>query len=209
MKKIKVFIVDDHYMVIEGIKSLLQNDPDIEFIGHASTAISCLSYLDSHEPDVILLDINLPDMSGIELCLEIRKKMPTVKILGLSTFNQHSFIEKMLENGAMGYVLKNATRQEISLAVRNVYNGMKYLSYEASMTLKENHGESNTDAPMVTRREKEILDMIGEGLTNPEIAEKLFISTTTVDTHRKNLLAKFKAKNTAALIKAAAQSKLL
>lgn len=209
MKKIKVFIVDDHYMVIEGIKSLLQNDDDIEFIGHASTAISCLSYLDSHEPDVILLDINLPDMSGIELCIEIKKKMPAVRILGLSTFNQHSFIEKMLENGAMGYVLKNATRQEISLAVRNVYNGMKYLSYEASMTLKENHNDNSTDAPMLTRREKEILDMIAEGLTNPEIAEKLFISTTTVDTHRKNLLSKFKVKNTASLIKSAAMSKLL
>jgi DNA-binding NarL/FixJ family response regulator len=209
MKKIKVFIVDDHYMVIEGIKTLLQNDAEIEFIGHASTAISCLSYLDSHEPDVILLDINLPDMSGIDLCLEIKRKIPAVKILGLSTFNQHSFIEKMLENGAMGYVLKNATRQEISLAVRNVYNGMKYLSYEASMTLRENHADSNPDAPMITRREKEILDMIGEGLTNPEIAEKLFISTTTVDTHRKNLLAKFQVKNTAALIKSAAQSKLL
>ena len=92
MNKIKVFIVDDHYMVIEGIQSLLANDPDIEFSGHASTAISSLSYLDRNEPDVILLDISLPDMSGIELCLEIKKTHPAIFILGLSTFNQHSYI---------------------------------------------------------------------------------------------------------------------
>ncbi len=208
MKKIKVFIVDDHYMVIEGIKSLLLSDPDIEFIGHASTAISCLSYLEHNEPDILLLDISLPDMSGIELCLEIRKIYPTIRIIGLSTFNQHSFIEKMMENGAMGYVLKNATKQELSLAIKNVFHGQKYLSYEASLTLKETHMASG-DAPLLTRREKEILELISEGMTNPEIADKIFVSVSTVDTHRKNLLAKFKVKNTASLIKIAAQNKLI
>jgi len=208
MNKIKVFIVDDHYMVIEGIQSLLANDPDIEFSGHASTAISCLSYLDRNEPDVILLDISLPDMSGIDLCLEIKKTHPAIFILGLSTFNQHSYIEKMLENGASGYLLKNATKQELSLAIKNVYAGKKYLSYDASMTLRDLHAAS-LSGPVLTRREKEILKLISEGLTNPGIAEKLFISVTTVETHRKNLLAKFRVKNTASLIKSAAENKLL
>ena len=208
MSKIKVFIVDDHYMVIEGIESLLNNDPDIEFTGHASTAVSCLSYLDHNEPDVILLDISLPDMSGIDLCKEIKKSHPAVLILGLSTFNQHSFIEKMLENGASGYVLKNATKQELSLAIKNVSAGKRYLSYEAAMTLRDQH-EAESQMPVLTRREKEILKLIADGLTNPDIAEKLFISITTVETHRKNLLAKFHVKNTASLIKTAAENKLL
>ncbi len=208
MKKIKVFIVDDHYMVIEGIQSLLSNDPDIEFSGHASTAISCLSYLDRNEPDVILLDISLPDMSGIELCMEIKKTHPAIFILGLSTFNQHSYIEKMLENGASGYLLKNATKKELSLAIKTVYDGKKYLSYDASMTLRDLHAASS-QGPVLTRREKEILKLISEGLTNPGIADKLFISVATVETHRKNLLAKFRVRNTASLIKTAAENKLL
>lgn len=208
MGKIKVFIVDDHYMVIEGIQSLLSNDQDFEFTGHASTAVSCLSYLDRNEPDVILLDISLPDMSGIDLCLEIKKKHPAIYILGLSTFNQHSFIEKMLDNGASGYILKNATKQELSLAIKNVYAGKRYLSYEATLTLRDTHLAA-TQAPVLTRREKEILKLISEGLTNPGIADKLFISVATVETHRKNLLAKFKVKNTANLIKVAAENKLL
>ncbi len=208
MDKIKVFIVDDHYMVIEGIQSLLSHDPDIEFTGHASTAASCISYLDHHEPDVILLDISLPDMSGIDLCNEIKKKHPAVHILGLSTFNQHSFIEKMLEKGASGYLLKNASKHELSVAIKNVYSRKQYLSYEASMTLRDSHVASLA-APVLTRREKEILLLISEGLTTPVIAEKLFISVATVETHRKNLLAKFKVKNTASLIKTAAENKLL
>lgn len=203
-----MFIVDDHYMVIEGIQSLLSNDPEIEFTGHASTAVSCLSYLDRHEPDVILLDISLPDMSGIDLCKEIKKSHPAVLILGLSTFNQHSFIEKMLENGASGYVLKNATKQELSLAIKNVSAGKRYLSYDVAMTLRDQH-EAESHMPVLTRREKEILKLIADGFTNPDIAEKLFISITTVETHRKNLLAKFHVKNTASLIKTAAENRLL
>jgi DNA-binding NarL/FixJ family response regulator len=208
MDKIKVFIVDDHYMVIEGIQSLLERDPDIEIIGHASTAVSCLSFLDRQEPDVILLDISLPDMSGIDLCREIKKDHPAVYVLGLSTFNQFSFIEKMLEMGASGYLLKNATKQELSIAIKNVSEGKRYLSYEASMTLRDMHAASS-GAPVLTRREKEILQLISEGFTNPAIAEKLFISLTTVETHRKNLLAKFKVKNTAILIKTASENKMI
>jgi DNA-binding NarL/FixJ family response regulator len=103
---IKVFITDDHYMVIEGIRSLLQHEKGIEWMGHATSAASCLAFLGQEQPDVILMDINLPDQSGIDLCKEVKQKYPAVFILGLSTFNQQSFIEKMLNNGASGYVLK-------------------------------------------------------------------------------------------------------
>jgi len=200
-----VFIVDDHYMVIEGIRSLLQHEKGIEWAGHAQSAASCLAYLQREQPDVILMDINLPDMSGIDLCLEVKKKYPSVFIIGLSTFNQQSFIQKMMENGASGYVLKNATQEELTEAIDLVCKGKTYLSDEASFALRE-----HTAAQIIlTRREKEVLELIAEGMTNNEIAKQLFISVTTVDTHRKNLLAKFEAKNVASLIRAAVKMQLI
>lgn len=202
----KVFITDDHYMIVEGIRSLLQHEKGIEWMGHAMNAASCLAFLNQQQPDVILMDINLPDKSGIELCKEVKAKYSSIRILGLSSFNQQSFIEKMLENGASGYVLKNATREELIEAIDAVMEGRKYLSDEAATTVKKNE---DAKIPLLTRREKEVLSLIAEGLTNNQIAEKLFISTTTVDTHRKNLLAKFDAKNTATLIRRAAQYKFI
>jgi DNA-binding NarL/FixJ family response regulator len=203
---IKVFIVDDHYMVIEGIRSLLQNETGIELVGHATNASSCLAFVQQEQPDVILMDINLPDKSGIELCKEVKGKYPSVFIIGLSTFNQQSFIGKMMDNGASGYVLKNATQEELMEGIETVMKGKTYLSNEAALSL---HKHNSTETPVLTRREKEVLELIADGMTNGEIAEKLFISVTTVDTHRKNLLAKFDAKNTASLIKTATQLQLV
>jgi DNA-binding NarL/FixJ family response regulator len=202
----KVFIVDDHYMVIEGIRSLLQLEKNIDWVGHATNAASCLAFLKQQLPDVILMDINLPDKSGIDLCKEVKQLYPAVFVVGLSTFNQQSFIAKMMENGASGYVLKNATREELLEAIETTANGKLYLSDEAAQTLRKN---SAGDVPVLTRREKEVLILIAEGLTNNEVAEKLFISSATVDTHRKNLLTKFDAKNTASLVKMAMQLQLI
>jgi DNA-binding NarL/FixJ family response regulator len=204
---ISVFLVDDHYMVIEGIRSLLNNEKDIEMMGHATTADSCMAFLKSHQPDVILMDINLPDKTGIELCREVKEQYPAVFILGLSTFNQQSFIEKMIQNGASGYVLKNATQSELMEAIHTVIKGKQYLSFDAATTLRKPDKENNV--PVITRREKEVLELIAEGMTNIEIGQKLFISASTVDSHRKNLLAKFGAKNTASLIRIAAQLHLI
>ena len=203
---IKVFIADDHYMVVEGIRSLLQHEQNIEWMGHATNAASCLAFLHLHQPDVILMDISMPDTSGIDLCKEVKRKYPNINVIGLSTFNQHSFIQKMMDNGASGYVLKNATREEIIEAIEAVMSGEKYLSLEAASTMREN---KNAQIPVITRREKEVLLLIAEGMTNNEIAEKLFISSTTVDTHRKNLLAKFDSHNTASLIRRAAQMQFI
>lgn len=199
---IKVFITDDHYMVVEGIRSLLQNEKSIEWMGHASNADSCLAFLQQHLPDVILMDISMPGKSGIELCKEVKEKYPSVFVIGLSTFNQQSFIQKMMDNGASGYVLKNATQKELMEAIETVAKGKTYLSNEAASSLRK---YTESEIPVITRREKEVLELIAEGMTNNEIAQKLFISTTTVDTHRKNLLAKFEAKNVASMIKMAAQ----
>ncbi len=192
-------------MVIEGIRSLLQNEKDIECMGHAMNAGSCLAFLRNQLPDVILMDINLPGKSGIDLCKEVKEKYPSVFIIGLSTFNQQSFIQKMMDNGASGYVLKNATREELMEAVNEVIKGKTYLSFEASQTMR-NKPSNNF---VLTRREKQVLELIADGMTNYEIAAKLFIGSTTVDTHRKNLLAKFEVKNTASLIRMAAQKQLI
>lgn len=202
---IRVFIVDDHYMVIEGIRYLLQSEKNIEWTGHAMNAESCLAFLRLQQPDVILMDINLPDKNGIDLCAEVKKLYPSVFIIGLSTFNQQSFIQRMMENGASGYVLKNATQEELLEGIETVVKGKLYLSGEAALSLHNTH----TEIPVLTRREKEVLELIANGLTNNEIAGKLFISVTTVDTHRKNLLAKFEARNIAMLVKAAVQMQLI
>ena len=202
----KIFIVDDHYMVIEGIHSLLQNDRSLEWCGHAMNAASCLAFLRQTQPDVIFMDISLPDQSGIDLCAEVKRLYPSIFIIGLSTFNQQSFIQKMMDNGASGYVLKNATQEELTEAIVTVMKGKTYLSLEASQALRKN---TDANVPVLTRREKEVLELIAEGMTNNEIGQKLFISASTVDTHRKNLLAKLGAKNTASLVHIATQLQLV
>lgn len=203
--KTKLFIVDDHYMVIEGIRSLLQHEKDIEWMGHATNAASCLSFLKQQQPDVLLMDINLPDKNGIELCREVKESYPALLILGLSTFNQQAVIQDMMMNGASGYVLKNATKDELMEAIQVVLAGKNYFSFEAALALRE----SKQSQPLITRREKEVLRLIAEGLTNAEISEKLFISIPTVNTHRKSLLEKFGAKNTAILISMASRQGLI
>lgn len=194
--KAGVFIVDDHYMVIEGIRSLLQHEKNIDWLGHATNAASCLSFLKQQQPDVLLMDISLPDKSGTDLCKEVKLLYPAVFVLGLSTFNQQAVIRNMMDNGASGYILKNADKEEVLEAIRVVLTGKTYFSPEAAVSMKE----TGKEMPLVTRREKEVLRLIAAGLTNAEIAGQLFISIPTVNTHRKSLLEKFDAKNTAILI---------
>jgi DNA-binding NarL/FixJ family response regulator len=208
MNAITVFIVDDHFMVIEGIQSLLQNEAGVKVVGHASNTSSCLSFLKQQQPDVILMDINLGNENGIELCKQVKELYPQTMVIALSTFNQFSFIDKMMENGASGYLLKNAERNEIIEALQMVVKGGTYMSREVADTLRAVE-DGKDDKPSLTRREKEVLELVADGLTNQEIADKLFIGVTTVDTHRKNLLVKFNVKNTASLIRKAAKLQLI
>ncbi|RYY55777.1 MAG: response regulator transcription factor [Chitinophagaceae bacterium] len=205
---ISVFIVDDHYMVIEGIRSLLQDEPGIEFSGYAADAASCRTYLKINRPDILLLDISLPDENGIDFCKELYDAYPSMAILALTTFNQETMIRNMLDNGASGYLLKNAGRDEIKRALQTVYRGQQYLSFDVAQTLRKSSLQTN-EMPVLTRREKEVLELIAEGCNTKEIADKLFIGTTTVDTYRKNLLIKLNARNTAMLIKLALQHRLI
>jgi DNA-binding NarL/FixJ family response regulator len=206
---IRVFIVDDHPVVIEGIHSLLQNEKDIQWVGQAMNAQSCLGFFVSNSADVVLMDISMPDMGGIELCAVMKEKYPGVFILGLSTFNQGLYIKRMMENGASGYLLKNASKEELICAIHSIYEGNIFFGGEVGLALTAYQRSSMMELPILTRREKEILELIAEGYTNPQIAEKIFLSPFTVDTHRKNLLAKLNVKNTASLIRLAVEQKLI
>lgn len=203
--KAGIFIVDDHYMVVEGIRSLLVGEKNVEWLGHAMTAASCLDFLKHNQPDVIFMDVNLPDKSGTVLCKEVKQLYPSVLVLGLSTFNQQAVVRNMIDNGASGYVLKNATKEELLEAISIVIKGDTYFSMEVMDSLHE----SQSQQLLITRREKEVLQLISEGLTNAEIAEKLFISIPTVNTHRKSILEKFEVKNTATLIAKAIKTGLI
>lgn len=207
-KPISVFIVDDHQVVIEGVKSLLQNEATVLLIGCANTAEKCVQFFKMNSCDVILMDISLPDSNGIELCQFITKKYPTVKVIALSTHNQGTYVRKMMESGASGYLLKNADKYEILKAIEIVFDGHNYLTFEAERALRYEN-ELQNKLPKLTKREKEVLFLIAEGFTNHQISEKLFISIDTVDSHRKNLHTKLNVKNTALLIRFATENNLL
>lgn len=204
---IKVFIIDDHQMIIEGIHSLLKDEGEIEWMGSARLPDDLMNFLKHAQPDVLLMDVNLPQISGLDLCKQVKEKYPAVNIIGLSTSDQASVIRKMRDNGASGYLLKDASKQEIIRALKEVDKGREYVSFTVAEVLKKKTPDGQL--AVLTKREKEVLELIAEGLTNQEIAAKLFLNTGTIDSHRKNMLTKFKAKNTAALIKIAVSNHLI
>jgi DNA-binding NarL/FixJ family response regulator len=196
---IQVLIIDDHPVVVEGLQKLFCQKGKKYSSTIAFSVADCLKVLKVFIPDIVLLDINLPDGNGIDLCKTILQLCPNAKIIALSSFSECSYISRMMNNGAKGYLLKNSTEEEIFEAIDEVLAGKVYLGFEVSDILKNVH--QNQEHPILTRRETEVLKLIADGFTNPEIAEKLFISSQTVDSHRKNLLMKLDARNTAALVK--------
>jgi len=205
---ISVFIVDDHQLIIEGIVSFLQKEKHIKVAGYATSAMSCINYFKTNTADVILMDINLPDMNGMDLCQLIKTNYPGIAVIALSTLSQGSYITQMIENGASGYLLKNADKEEILEAIETVQNGKTFFSFEAGKIFKATT-EKKSGLPVLSKREKEILKLIAEGFTNIEISKQLFISIDTVDTHRKNLYTKLNVKNTALLIRYAIEHSFL
>jgi DNA-binding NarL/FixJ family response regulator len=213
MKRISLIIVDDHQVLIDGLKTIFDTIPDMECLGTASSGKEALALLEQMQPDVVLLDINLPDISGIELCSSIRNQYPSIKIIGLSMYSRGKIIQKMIKKGAHGYLLKNASQNEIQTAIQTVMSGENYFSPHVFETLmKFNLGldkDKPSFIPELTRREKEILQMISMEHTTQEIANQLYVSVNTVETHRRNLLLKMGARNAVGLIKAAYQKGLL
>jgi DNA-binding NarL/FixJ family response regulator len=202
---IRIFIVDDHAMVIEGIRSMLLQLEGVEVVGHAMNATSCLGYFINNPADLVLMDINLPDQSGVEVSKTLLKRNPDLKIIALTNFDQLTYLQNMRDAGAKGYLLKNSSLSEIEKAIQAVMAGKEFWLGKDSVR-KSIQGYNQL---LLTRREIEVLKLIAEGLTNPEIADKLFVSTSTIDSHRKNLISKLQVKNTAALVRVAFENKII
>jgi DNA-binding NarL/FixJ family response regulator len=203
---IQLFLVEDHSLIREGIKSMLLNESGIGCAASFTNGKDLLLKLPSFQPDVIVMDINLPDINGIELCKMVKDSYPLVHIIALTINNQPGIIRKMMENGASGYVLKDAAQHEIVEAINTVMQGKEYFSQSATLLLRK---PDNKALPALTRREREILEKIADGLTNQQIADSLFVDISTVSSHRKNMLAKYGVSNTAALVKLAITEKLI
>jgi len=208
----KLAITDDHVLVLNGIKAMLNDTPEVVVVGAYETAQETLKHVGKDGPDILLLDINLPDVDGIELCKTLVKKYPNLKILALTNFEEISFVKKMLNHGASGYLLKNTQKVELLEALKTVLSGEQYLQKKIERKLM-NHalGQSRVKEfiPNLTRREQEVLEAISEELTTNEISEKLFISVKTVETHRMNLMSKLGARNSVGLIKTALKKGLI
>ena len=203
---IKVFLVDDHQMVIDGIVLLLQNDPEIDCVGYAKNGASAIKQLVDLEVDVVLLDINLPDKNGTEVCRILCQQHPNLQIIVLSMLSEASLIKMMLKEGAKGYLLKNAGKAELLEAIKTVHQGERYLSTEVNTIILDSlAGKRATRRknpfPKLSRREKEVLQLIIDEKTTQEIAEQLFISIGTVETHRRNMMSKLGVRNTAGLVR--------
>ncbi|MGC4130396.1 MAG: response regulator transcription factor [Bergeyella sp.] len=207
MDKLKILIVDDHPMVQEGLLSMLRQFAFVDCATAAGNAYKALEMIQQNPPDIVLTDINMPEISGIELTEKIRKEFPDIKIIGMSTFNERNYITQMIASGADGYLVKNAPEDEIKAAILSVSDGKMFLGVNINLTSGEK--QELKEIPTLSSREKEVLELISEGLTNQQIAEKIFISPYTVDSHRKSLLVKLGANNTATLIKQAIKYNLV
>lgn len=215
IENIKLLLVDDHQVLMDGIKALLEKAEGISIAHQALNGKSALETLEKHqeEIDLILLDINMPDMNGFEVCQEIKKRFPDKKVLTLTMHSEAGFITKMVKAGADGYVLKNAGKEELVTAIQSIQQGEKYFSKAVTNSLLDG---MQSKKPLrsqfiskITRREKEILRLIIDECNTDEIAAKLFISDTTVISHRKSLLRKLNVKNTAGLVRVAYEFNLL
>ncbi len=214
MANIKVLLVDDHQIVRDGIKLMLEPQAGIDVVGEAEKGTEVLALLKDQHVDVVVMDINMPEKDGIIATKELKEEYPDVKVLALTMSNDDSHVRQMVQAGASGYIMKSAGRQELTKAIHDVMEGKHYFSDQATesimMDLVKNKGKSTVqDEVHITEREKEVLSLIVKEYTNQEIAEKLFISPRTVDAHRRNLLQKTGARNTAGLVTYAFQHGLV
>jgi DNA-binding NarL/FixJ family response regulator len=214
MPEINVLLADDHKIVRDGIKLMLESQPEINVIAEAENGMEVLQKLKHQKVDIIVMDINMPEMDGITSTRAVKEKYPDLKILALTMSNDDLHVRQMIQAGASGYIMKSAGRKELKDAINTIMKGQHYFSSEATesimMDLVKGKGKSTTPDPIhITDRELEILELIVQEYTNQEIGEKLFISSRTVDAHRRNLLQKTGARNTAGLVKYAFQHNLV
>lgn len=205
---IRVSMADDHQIVLSGLEKMLSGFPEIEMAGVYTNGDLLLASLANSQPDVLLLDIQMPGKNGIELAGIITRKYPHVKIIALTNVDILVQVKKMLKQGSMGYLMKDVDPDTLFKAISTVYGGEQFIDERLKKQLLSNFSASPSDK-LITRREKEILQLITEEYTNPEIANKLHISPHTVENHRNHLLQKLGVKNTAGLVKAAIEQGLV
>jgi DNA-binding NarL/FixJ family response regulator len=207
--KLRTALIDDHPIVIEGLKMLLQNETNVEVVGGFGSGEDFLAYLKQNRVDLVLLDITLPDINGMDLCKTIKNESLATVILVLSNHTERSIIMQTIQNGASGYLLKNSSVDELRNCIAEALKGNICFSKEVIDIISRPSKNQLQGRPQLTRREKQILSLLAEGKTSQNIADELFLSPLTVDTHRKNLIQKFEVKNVAGLIMAATQQQLL
>jgi DNA-binding NarL/FixJ family response regulator len=215
-KMINILVADDHAMFVDGIESILRGEKDIHVMGRCFDGPSVITFLENNEVDIILLDVNLPGMNGIEVSKIVNEKYSKTKILAISMFNEESYVTEILNNGAKGYILKNTGREELLKAINVVNEGQSYFSKDVTQTImkglmnkRKASNKMDYNLPKISRREREVLQLIVKEFTTQEIANQLFISLKTVESHRSSLLAKLNARNSAGLVRIAMENNLI
>jgi DNA-binding NarL/FixJ family response regulator len=200
---IKLILADDQELFVEGLRALLSKYPEFEVIGCAKSGQEVIHMIPENKCDVLLLDINMPDMDGIQACHFLTKHYPDLQILMLSSYANKEFIADVMQSGANGYVVKNAGKEELITAIREIASGKRYVSPSLL------GGQSQMPSVSLSQRELDVLKLIAEGYTAPEIAEKLCLSIHTIHTHRKNIQLKLGLKNQSLLVKYALERGLV
>ena len=212
MNKIRLAIIDDHAVVLDGLKTMLNAFENLEVVYTSQSGHQLLEHFQSDVPDVLLMDIQMPDINGIDLCKQITKQHPSVKVIAFTSFDDSNYVKQIFRSGAKGYLLKNSDKHAIVKAVETVMQNEEYMDDTIKKILLQEsitgQRRSIFEVPL-TKREKEILKLIADGLSSQEIADKLFISLRTVETHRLNLNQKLDVKNTAGLVKEAIKRGLI
>lgn len=201
MSFLKIYIVDDHQMLIDGLKALLSDEKHISIVGEHILPKQALKEIGEYRPDIVLTDINMPEMDGIELTRELKKQQPDVKVIALSMFGERETISEMLKAGVSGYILKNTGKQELLKAIDKVANGETFFSDEINAEMARATASPEAKQISLSQREIEVIELIAKEYTNAKIAEALFISERTVETHRKNIFRKTDTKGVIGLLK--------
>jgi two-component system, NarL family, response regulator LiaR len=209
MRPIRVMIVDDHAMVRKGLVAFLKNEPALELVGEAGDGREAIECCEQLQPDVILMDLVMPDLGGVAATRAIHQRWPQVQVIALTSFQEKELVQDALQAGAIGYLLKNVSGDELSEAIRQAYVGRPTLAPEAVQALIQPPSEAETLAADLTRREQEVLALLVKGMSNPEIAERLVISRSTVKVHISNILSKLGVASRGEAISLAIQNKLV
>jgi len=207
MKKVSILLADDHQLFRLGVKHLLKNVDDLQVIGESKSGRETIAFCKNHQPDIILMDIDFPDLCGVEITKSIKHANSNIKILALSMHEEDQYVINMFKGGVSGYVVKDASFEELVRAIRAIRDGNSYFSKNISKSFFEQKNnrskmlQESRKKVAVTDRELEILKYVTDEMTNKEIAERLFISPRTVETHKRNLMQKLQVKNTVGLVK--------